>query len=84
MSNINQVHANSIHIANSLGARNKAPILVTEEYNHWATRFQGYLKGKDKEIWRSIEQGPHNPTLTQRQATDVEAALGGEPTYTLT
>ncbi|KAL4573254.1 hypothetical protein LXL04_020053 [Taraxacum kok-saghyz] len=35
MSNINQARANSIYIANSFGAPNKAPILVTEEYNHW-------------------------------------------------
>ena len=64
MSNINQAHANSIYITNSLGAPNKAPILVTEEYAHWAIRMKGYLKGKEKEIYRSIEQGPHVPTLT--------------------
>ena len=81
---INQAHANSIHIANSLGAPNKALTLVTEEYNHWATRMKGYLKGNDKEIWRSIEQGPHVPTLTQREATDVEAALEAQPILTLT
>ncbi|KAL4590737.1 hypothetical protein LXL04_003679 [Taraxacum kok-saghyz] len=46
--------------------------------------FSETVGGKDKEIWRSIEQGSHVPTLTQRAATDVEAALGGEPILTLT
>ena len=40
--------------------------------------------GKDQEIWQSIEKGPHKPTLTQREATDVEATLEGEATVTLT
>ena len=84
MCNINQAHANSIHIANSVGAPNKAHILVIDEYNHWATRFQGYMMGKDQEIWQSIEKGPHKPTLTQREATDVEATLGGAATVSLT
>ena len=78
MSNINQVHANSIHIANSLGAPNKAPILVAEEYAHWPILMKSYLKGKDKEIWRSIEKGPHIPTLTQSPGASIEDALGGE------
>ena len=83
MTNINHAQINSIHIANSVGAPNKAPILVTEDYNHWATRFQGYMMGKDQEIWRSIEQGPHKPTLI-RQTTQVETALGGTSAVTLT
>ena len=83
MNNILPAQINSLHIANSVGAPNKAPILVTDEYNHWVSRFKGYVNGKDEEIWRSISKGPHKPTL-QRPATDIEAALGGEPTYTLT
>ena len=82
MNNMNSVQANSIHIANSVGAPNKAPILVTEDYNHWATRFQGYMMGKNQEVWRSIEQGPHKPTLT-RTTTEVEATLGRTPAVTL-
>ena len=83
MNNINPAQINSIHIANSVGAPNKAPILVTDEYNHWVTRFKGYIEGKDEEIWRSIVKGPHKPTL-QRPATEAEAALGGAVTVTLT
>ena len=83
MNNINSAQVNSIHIANSVGAPNKAPILVTEDYNHSATRFQGYLMGEDQEIWRSIEQGPHKPTLT-RTTTEVETDLGGTSVVTLT
>ena len=83
MNNINPAQINSIHIANSVGAPNKAPILVTDEYNHWVTRFKGYIEGKDEEIWRSIEKGPHKPTL-QRPVTEAEAALGGAATLTLT
>ena len=83
MNNINPAQINSIHIANSVGAPNKAPILVTHEYNHWVTRFKGYIEGKDEEIWRSIVKGPHKPTL-QRPATEAEAALGGAATVTLT
>jgi len=83
MNNINPAQINPIHIANSVGAPNKAPILVTDEYNHWVTRFKGYIEGKDEEIWRSIAKGPHKPTL-QRPATEAEAALGGAATVTLT
>ena len=83
MNNINPARINSIHIAKSVGAPNKAPILVTDEYNHWVTRFKGYIEGKDEEIWRSIIKGPHKPTL-QRPATEAEAALGGAATPTLT
>ena len=83
MNNINPTQINSIHIAKSVGAPNKAPILVTDEYNHWVTRFKGYIEGKYEEIWRSIAKGPHKPTL-QRPTTDIEAALGGQPTVTLT
>ena len=34
MNNINPTQINSVHIANSVGAPNKVPILVTDEYNH--------------------------------------------------
>ena len=58
---------NSIHIANSVGAPNKAPILVTEDYNHWATRFQGYMMGKDQEIWRSMNKDHTSQLLLVQQ-----------------
>ena len=39
--------------------------------------------GKDQEVWWSIEQGPHKPTLT-RTTTEVETTLGGTPAVRLT
>ena len=83
MNNIIHAQINSIHIANSVGTPNKAPILVIDEYNHWVTRFKGYVNGKDEEILRSILKGPHKPTL-ERPATEAEIALRGAATPTLT
>ncbi|KAI3505851.1 hypothetical protein L1887_28154 [Cichorium endivia] len=66
----------SLNVANSVGSSNRAPILIPTEYNGWASRMRNYLKTKGKDIWRSVEEGPHLPTFTPRPNT-AEEALGG-------
>ncbi|KAI3699537.1 hypothetical protein L2E82_43924 [Cichorium intybus] len=66
----------SLNVANSIGGSNRAPILIPTEYNGWASRMRNYLKTKGKDIWRSVEEGPHLPMCTPRPNT-AEEALGG-------
>ena len=54
----------SLNISNSVGGSNRGPILVTSEYHHWSERIKRYLRRLRKEIWRSIEEGPHVLVLT--------------------
>ncbi|KAI3518265.1 hypothetical protein L1887_06795 [Cichorium endivia] len=73
----------SLNVANSVGSSNRAPILIPTEYNGWASRMRNYLKTKGKDIWRSVEEGPHIPNYTTR-ADIAEEALGGAPQPRLT
>ncbi|KAI3723557.1 hypothetical protein L2E82_35214 [Cichorium intybus] len=66
----------SLNVANSVGGSNRAPILIPTEYNGWASRMHNYLKTKGKDIWRSVEEGPHLLIITPRPNT-AEEALGG-------
>ncbi|KAI3510685.1 hypothetical protein L1887_17817 [Cichorium endivia] len=66
----------SLNVANSVGGSNRAPILIPTEYNGWTSRMRNYLKTKGKDIWRSVEEGPHLLTITPRPNT-AEEALGG-------
>ncbi|KAI3496687.1 hypothetical protein L1887_39058 [Cichorium endivia] len=66
----------SLNVANSVGGSNRAPILIPTEYNGWASRMRNYLKTKGKDIWRSVEEGPHLSIITPRPNT-AEEALGG-------
>ncbi|KAI3496616.1 hypothetical protein L1887_38985 [Cichorium endivia] len=73
----------SLNVANSVGSSNRAPILIPTEYNGWGSRMRNYLKTKGKDIWRSVEEGPHIPNYTTRADT-AEEALGGAPQPRLT
>ncbi|KAI3518385.1 hypothetical protein L1887_07060 [Cichorium endivia] len=66
----------SLNVANSVGGSNRAPILIPTEYNGWASRMRNNHKTKGKDIWRSVEEGPHLPIITPRPNT-TEEALGG-------
>ena len=70
---------NQVSIANSVGSSMKAPILVIEEYDHWKTRMTFHLKRKDKDLWRSVEQGPHIPTGVVNDDVAAQILGGGPP-----
>ncbi|KAI3510727.1 hypothetical protein L1887_17860 [Cichorium endivia] len=52
-------------------------------YNGWASRMRNYLRRQGKDIWHSVEEGPHVPIYTPRADT-AEEALGGVPQARLT
>lgn len=47
-----------INYANMLGSSNKALMLITEHYDHWAERMEDYLTDLDEDLWRSGTDGP--------------------------
>ena len=59
--NQNQNVLYSVSVANSLGAGNRAPILVPSEYTSWADRIKYYLEGHESDIWTFISTGKHTP-----------------------
>src|SRR4051794_30557151 len=67
----------SLNVANNMGSATRAPILIPSEYPHWATRMSHYLKRLGKEVWRSVQEGPHVPTTTLIQNNTTEALGGG-------
>ena len=54
----------SLNVSNSVGGSNRAPILVANEYHHWSQRMERYLRRLGRDVWRSVEEGPHVPVLT--------------------
>lgn len=50
----------SVSVANSVGAGNRAPILVPSEYPSWVDRMRYYLTGHESDIWTYISTGEHN------------------------
>ena len=73
---ISNQHLMSIHVSNSVGAPSKPPLLVISEYEHWKSRMQTYIDGKERgeEMWRSITQGPH--VIDRARVDNVAAILG--------
>ena len=67
----------SLNVSNSVGGSNRAPILVANEYHHWPQRMEGYLRRLGRDVWRSVEEGPHVPVLTPVQTDGATARLGG-------
>ncbi len=66
----------SINVANSLGGVTRPPILIAEEYNHWAIRMQSYLIRKGDDVWRSVVQWPYVPAPVRGVViTAAEVAL---------
>ena len=71
--------AYSLNVSNSFGGSNRAPILVAREYHHWSQRLERYLTILGRDVWRSVEEGPHGSILTPIAADRVQARLGGGP-----
>ena len=73
---ISNQHLMSIHVSNSVGAPSKPLLLVISEYEHWKSRMQTYIDGKERgeEMWRSITQGPH--VIDRARVDNVVAILG--------
>ena len=67
----------SLNVSNSVGGSNRAPILVANEYHHWSQRMERYLRILGRDVWRSIEEGPHVPVLTPVQTDGATTRLGG-------
>ena len=63
----------SFNVSNSVGGSNRAPILVANEYHHWSQRMERYLKRLRRDVWRSMEEGPHVHVLTLFQADGTQA-----------
>lgn len=51
---------NAIYTAGSL---TKPPTLLKDEYPQWKIRMVNFLDGIDKDLMRSVAQGPHNPMV---------------------
>ena len=67
----------SLNVSNSVGGSNRAPILVANEYHHWSQRMERYLRRLGRDVWRSVEEGPHVPVLTPVQTDGTTTRLGG-------
>ncbi|KAL4580845.1 hypothetical protein LXL04_017050 [Taraxacum kok-saghyz] len=72
MTNINPAQINSIHIANSVGAPSKAPILVTAKYNHWKGPHKPTLQHPATKAEIALG-GVATPTLTQDDLLKLKA-----------
>ena len=44
---------------------------------HWSQRMERYLKRLGRDVWRSVEEGPHVLILTPIQADGAQVRLGG-------
>ena len=70
----------SLNVSNSVGGSNRAPILVENEYHHWSQRMERYLQRIGRDVWISVEEGPHVPILTPVQNDGTQSRLeGGQP-----
>ena len=67
----------SLNVSNSVGGSNRASILVANEYHHWSQRMERYLRRHGRDVWRSVEEGPHVPVLTPVQTDGATTRLGG-------
>lgn len=67
----------SLNVFNGAGRCNRAPIFVASEYCHWSQSMEIYLRRLGKEVWRSIEKGPHVPILTPIVTYETQTRLGG-------
>lgn len=67
----------SLNVSNIVGGSNRAPLLVANEYHHWSQRMERYLRRLGRNVWRSIEEGPHVPVLTPLQTDGATTRLGG-------
>ncbi|KAI3515944.1 hypothetical protein L1887_14850 [Cichorium endivia] len=75
MTDSTATYTNMLNYANLIGSATKAPILVTSYYNYWAGRMKDYLIGLDKDLWRSVSEGPHTDIAGRFVVPDGEEAV---------
>ncbi|KAI3494513.1 hypothetical protein L1887_40762 [Cichorium endivia] len=75
MTDSTATYANMLNYANLIGSAIKAPVLVTSYYDYWAGRMKDYLIGLDKDLWRSVSEGPHTDIAGRFVVPDGEEAV---------
>ncbi|KAI3708662.1 hypothetical protein L2E82_37981 [Cichorium intybus] len=75
MTDSTATYANMLNYANLIGSTTKAPVLVTSYYDYWAGRMKDYLIGLDKDLWRSVTEGPHTDIAGRFVVPDGEEAV---------
>ncbi|KAI3503806.1 hypothetical protein L1887_32257 [Cichorium endivia] len=75
MTDSTATYANMLNYANLIGSTTKAPVLVTSYYDYWAGRMKDYLIGLDKDLWRSVSEGPHTDIAGRFVVPDGEEAV---------
>ncbi|KAI3510835.1 hypothetical protein L1887_17972 [Cichorium endivia] len=75
MTDSTATYANMLNYANLIGSATKAPILVTSYYDYWAGRMKDYLIGLDRDLWRSVNDGPHTDIAGRFVVPDGEEAV---------
>ncbi|KAI3740499.1 hypothetical protein L2E82_30957 [Cichorium intybus] len=75
MTDSTATYANMLNYANLIGSATKARVLVTSYYDYWAGRMKDYLIGLDKDLWRSVTEGPHTDIAGRFVVPDGEEAV---------
>ncbi|KAI3767811.1 hypothetical protein L2E82_18230 [Cichorium intybus] len=75
MTDSTATYANMLNYANLIGSATKAHVLVTSYYDYWAGRMKDYLIGLDKDLWRSVTDGPHTDIVGRFVVPDGEEAV---------
>ncbi|KAI3507628.1 hypothetical protein L1887_22617 [Cichorium endivia] len=75
MTDSTATYANMLNYANLIGSATKAPVLVTSYYDYWAGRMKDYLIGLDRDLWRSVNEGPHTDIAGRFVVPDGEEAV---------
>ncbi|KAI3493455.1 hypothetical protein L1887_41847 [Cichorium endivia] len=75
MTDSTAIYANMLNYANLIGSATKALVLVTSYYDYWAGRMKDYLIGLDKDLWRSVSEGPHTDIAGRFVVPDGEEAV---------
>ncbi|KAI3493173.1 hypothetical protein L1887_42163 [Cichorium endivia] len=75
MTDSTATYANMLNYANLIGSATKTRVLVTSYYDYWAGRMKDYLIGLDKDLWRSVSEGPHTDIAGRFVVPDGEEAV---------